>query len=107
MFIRLAGASAIALTTTLANAQGPLVAWGDDSDGMVSGAPSGCFVAVAAGSWSLLSFPVINHAVGIRCDGTLASWGDPLMVAGTPSGTFTAVATSGRHALAIRSDGTL
>jgi hypothetical protein len=91
----------IALAASLVNAQGPLVAWGDDSAGMVSGAPSGSFVAVAAGSHG------VSHAVGIRTNGTLASWGDPVMVNGTPSGTFTAVATSGRHALAIRSDGTL
>jgi hypothetical protein len=92
----------IALTSSLANAQGPLVAWGDDSGGMVSGAPSGSFVAVAAG-WSV----GVSHAVGIRTNGTLASWGDSVMVNDTPTGTFTAVATGGRHALAIRSDGTL
>src|SRR5437016_5318497 len=46
---------------------GPLVSWGDDSDGQVSGTPTvGTFSAVAAGS---------GYSVVLRSDGTLVSWG--------------------------------
>src|SRR5215211_790299 len=56
-----------AASATNALAQGPLVSWGSDFYGQVSGTPTGAFLKVAAGS---------SHDVAIRTDGTLASWGN-------------------------------
>ena len=107
-----------------AQSGGPLRSWRDDvseqtfapnpaapnGDGIVtgtqivatpvSGTPSGTFKALAAGAY---------HAVAIRADGTLLSWGNDGtgQIAGTPTGTFKAVAAGSYHSIAIRTDGTL
>jgi hypothetical protein len=105
---QIAAVGALLLVTVLpANAQGPLVAWGDDTRGLVSGTPAGSFVAVAIG---YLDFTLTGvHAVAIRTDGTLVSWGSDLagQVSGTPAGTFSAVAAGQGHSVALRTDGTL
>jgi hypothetical protein len=81
-------------------ANGPLVSWGKDYDGEVSGTPAGTFSAVAAGGF---------HSVGILTNGTLVSWGDDTVgeVSGTPSGTLSAVAAGYSHSVGLRTDGTL
>lgn len=90
------------------SAQGSLVAWGDDSSGLVTGVPAGTFIAVAAGN-SAWYDAGDDHAVAIRSNGTLASWGNDGygQVSGTPAGTFSAVAAGTYHNVAIRTDGTI
>jgi hypothetical protein len=103
--VRTLAARASVVVGPCALAQGNLVAWGDDSTGLVSGVPGGTYVAVAAGqpSWAPSGS---GFVVAIRADGTLVSWdaGGPLS---TPAGTFTAVAAGGRHSVGIRTDGRL
>lgn len=88
-----------------ADAQGPLVAWGDDRSGVVSGIPAGRFDSVTLCNGAYDAF----YAVAIRDDGTLAAWGIDIVgvVSGIPAGTFRAVAAGAAHAVAIRTDGTL
>jgi hypothetical protein len=100
-WINLLAALALLVGASLAQpADGPLVSWGSDGDGLVSGTPAGTFTAVAAGA---------HHSVAIKPDGTLVTWGRDnfCLVSGTPAGTFTAVAAGGFHCVAIRLDGTL
>lgn len=81
---------------------GSLVSWGDDSNGQVSGTPTGTeFSAVATGGW---------HSVAFKSDGSLVSWGEDGcgQVSGTPTGAeFGAVATGHNHSVALTSDGSL
>lgn len=108
-----------------AQSSGPLVSWRDDvsepaykpnpadpgGDGIflgmqvvatpVSSAPVGAFKAIAAGRY---------HAVAIRADGTLVSWGDDTssVTSNTPkTSTFKAIAAGDYHSVAVRNDGTL
>jgi len=83
------------------SAQGRLVAWGDSANSVITGVPVGNnFVKVSAG-W--------RHAVAVRQDGTIVSWGwDGYgQVSATPPGTFSAVAAGYTHSVAIRTDGSL
>jgi len=79
----------------------PIVAWGDDSDGIVSNIPEGNdFVDVAAGKY---------HALAIRSDGSLAAWGwnDYGQCDVPPGNDYVAIAGGSRHSIALKSDGSL
>jgi len=60
--------------------------------------PAGTFSDLAAG---------LTHALAVRTDGSLASWGDDTFgqVSGTPTGVFSAVAAGGGFSLAIADSG--
>jgi alpha-tubulin suppressor-like RCC1 family protein len=115
---------------------GPLLAWGNNSNGETD-VPAGNFRSVTAcGTFSVairedgtlaawggfgggqLNVPAgtflevsagAGGGVGLRTDGTLASWGrdDFGLVTNTPTGTFTAVASSDSFRLARRTTGEL
>ncbi len=79
----------------------PIVAWGDDEDGIVSNIPEGNdFVDVAAGKY---------HALAIRSDGSLAAWGwNSYGQCDVPPGNdYVAIAGGSRHSIALKSDGSL
>jgi hypothetical protein len=87
-------------------ADGSAVAWAStgygDGYGVVSGLPTDVsFRQIATG---------VGHAVGLRTDGGLVSWGldSGGVVSDTPDGTdFVAVAAGHSHSLALRADGSI
>ncbi len=94
-------APAMAVTLgTLADSNGQLVAWGNNSGGQCNVPPGGNYTAIAGGGW---------HSLAIRTDGTLAGWGfNADGQASPPSGNnYVALAAGGYHSLALRSDGSL
>ena len=98
-FILAAVLLAFAAPQTLA--QGRLVSWGDNSDNIVGGTPTGDDFAAVSASW--------RHAVAARTDGSLVSWGwdEFNQVSATPAGNdFRAVSAGGLHSVAIRTNGT-
>ena len=74
---------------------GATIAWGQ-----VSGVPSNSgFTAAAAGD---------THAVALRSDGSLVSWGYPTAANGLPtSGSFYAIDAGGNGSLALTKDGSI
>ncbi|MBN2018599.1 MAG: hypothetical protein JW749_00045 [Sedimentisphaerales bacterium] len=79
----------------------PIIAWGDDTDGIVSNIPDGNdFIEVAAGKY---------HALAIRSSGSLAAWGwNSYGQCNVPEGNdFIAIAGGVRHSIALKSDGSL
>jgi len=99
-FAALAVLLLIGAAAPMVQAQGTLVAWGNNSSGVVTGVPAGNFIDVAAG---------YSHAVALRANGTLVSWGDDSVgqVSGTPTGSFARVFAGADQSIAIRPDGTL
>ena len=81
---------------------GSIVAWGDNTYGVVSHAPTFTdFVRVAGSSYG---------ALALRSNGSIVAWGDDssFQVTDTPTGTgFKAVAGDGVINLALRSDGSI
>ena len=75
--------------------------WGDDGGAQrrVTGAPTGEFIAVAAG---------IAHNCAIRTNGKIECWGsnNNNRRDGKPSGTFMAISAGGHHSCAIKTGGT-
>jgi len=62
---------------------GSLAAWGDDTDGVVSGIPSGVYVSVDCGA---------HFAAALRSDGVIVCWGDnSVNQCDAPSGVFVKV----------------
>jgi len=98
MFSRSAILACVAFPVVMACAQpGPVVGWGDNFSGQ-SSPPSGSFLQVAGG---------LDHSVGIRADGTIATWG---VITDVPSGLFKFVDANDGHqpfCVGIRTDGTL
>jgi alpha-tubulin suppressor-like RCC1 family protein len=88
---------------------GPVVAWGDDSYGQVSGAPQGNFRAVVPGGGP--------QSLAIDADGTLVLWGGvkspnsvvpPVSVlSGLGASEYVAASLAVSHFLAIRTDGSI
>ena len=79
----------------------PIIAWGRDNEGEVSGVPEGNdFVDVAAGKY---------HALAIRSNGSLAAWGwNDYGQCNIPEGNdFIAIAGGVRHSISLKSDGSL
>jgi hypothetical protein len=77
----------------------PIIAWGRDVEGQVSGVPEGNdFVDVAAGKY---------HGLAIRSNGSLVAWGyNDYGQCNVPEGNdFIAIAGGSRHSLALRSNG--
>ncbi|MCJ7728698.1 MAG: hypothetical protein MUO27_02285 [Sedimentisphaerales bacterium] len=92
-------ANAIAVGTLIVGY--PIIAWGDDGDGIVSNIPEGNdFVDVAAGKY---------HALAIRSSGSLVAWGwNNYGQCDVPEGNdFVAIAGGVRHSIALKSDGTI
>src|SRR5687767_7645568 len=87
----------IGITALRTQAQGNLVAWGQDYLGQVSGIPAGTFTAIAAGA---------GHSVAIRSDGSLVAWGHDgsgkVSGPNADGGTFIAVSAGRVHTVAIR-----
>ncbi len=96
------------MVSTAVGQQSTVVAWGQDDDGQVSGAPSyQDIVQVAAGA---------HHCVALRSDGSLFSWGRDTdsnggfagQVSNTPSTSdFRQVAAGRYFSVGLRSDGTV
>lgn len=83
-------------------ADGSVVAWGDDGFGQ-SDVPAGltAATAIAAGAY---------HSLAVRADGSVAAWGDDASgQTDVPAGLtgVTAVAAGFYHSLALKSDGTV
>ena len=81
-------------------ADGSLVSWGHDADGVVSFTPPGTdFVAVAAN----------GHSVALKSDGSLVAWGSPhSVVSDAPTGNgFVAISAGMYHNVALKADGSL
>ena len=79
----------------------PIIAWGRDVEGQISGVPEGNdFIDVAAGKY---------HGLAIRSSGSLAAWGyNDYGQCNVPEGNdFIAIAGGSRHSLALRSNGSL
>ena len=79
----------------------PIIAWGQDNQGQVSGVPQGNdFIDVAAGKY---------HGLAIRSSGSLVAWGsNSYGQCDVPEGTdYVAIAGGSQHSLALRSDGSL
>lgn len=79
----------------------PIIAWGDDTDGIVSNIPDGNdFVDVAAGKY---------HGLAIRSNGSLTAWGwNDDGQCDVPEGNdFIAIAGGSRHSIALKSDGSI
>jgi hypothetical protein len=90
------------LTAGLAAAApaGSLRAWGQDSDGQVTHAPTGSdFVAIAAGD---------GHGLALRSNGTIMAWGlNSDGQCDVPGGTFKAIGAGADFSLGVRTDGSL
>ncbi|HRX76557.1 MAG TPA: RCC1 domain-containing protein, partial [Candidatus Cloacimonadota bacterium] len=82
-------------------AQGTIVVWGSPHNQVAKNVPSGDdFIGIAAGN---------AYGIGLRADGSLASWGQAnTIVNSTPAGTnFTAISAGDQHAIALREDGSV
>ncbi len=81
---------------------GSIVAWGDNTYGAVSKAPTAPGFTAVAGS--------VLGAVALKSDGSIVAWGDNYLgtVSNAPTSTgFTAVAGDGYTDYALRSDGSI
>ncbi|MFM8584744.1 MAG: PEP-CTERM sorting domain-containing protein, partial [Planctomycetaceae bacterium] len=83
-------------------ADGSIVAWGDDQLGPVSSAPLGTgFTKISGRGY---------NGLALRADGSIAAWGRDNfgVVSGAPTGGgFTDIAVGSNHAYALRADGSL
>ena len=117
------------LSTTLAiRTDGGLFGWGGGTNGIIgngSTANQSSPSQVGTSSWTQVALgPNSNHALGIKLDGTLWSWGlnssmqlgdnttisksSPVLVGGVGgSGSWSAIAVGDNHSLGIKIDGTL
>lgn len=76
---------------------GSLAAWGDDTDGVVSGLPSGLYVSVDCGA---------HFAVALRSDGEIVCWGDnSVNQCDSPAGIFVKIRCGWDCSSAIDRDG--
>ena len=101
--LRLRILPALALLVLVPNGMaqnGPIVSWGDDSQGQVSNTPTGNdFVSIAGGG---------SHSLALKTDGSIVSWGYDWygLVSNTPPGNdFVSITGGNWHSLALKTDG--
>ncbi len=98
-YVQIAGGEGHSLAL---RSDGYLAAWGDDTYGQVSGAPTGPgFVSVASGYY---------HSLALNSSGIIDAWGfnDDAQVSGAPTGPgFVSVAAGGYHSMTLLADGSI
>ncbi|MFO0873799.1 MAG: HYR domain-containing protein [Phycisphaerales bacterium] len=85
-----------------ARAGGPIVAWGENSDGQCNvPAPNADFIAAAGGGF---------HSLGLKSDGSIVAWGRNdfgQCNVPAPNTEFVAIAAGLNHSLGLKSDGSI